>query len=95
MHQTENTGSRAESQPQVGLQRTQPRQWPWASQPRPCHVRFAGSGTERYSSFSAKCAPKCAPNMHGAVRAAGYHWHALGITMALAYEKTRIYSGKR
>ena len=93
MHRVDNSESRAESLPQVGLQRTRRRQQPCVSQPWPGRVRLAG--TERYCSFSPKCAPKCAPNMHGAVRAAGYHWHALGITLAFTHEKTRICSGKQ
>lgn len=37
-----------------------------------------------------ECAPKCAPKVHGAVRAAGYHWQATGMTLAFTGTKTRI-----
>jgi len=38
----------------------------------------------------AKCAPKCAPKVHGAVRATASHRRSTGMTLASMREKTRI-----
>ena len=56
-------------------------------------IRY-GSGErveiESCGSARLECAPKCAPKVHGEVRAAGYHWQATGMTLAFMHEKTRI-----
>jgi hypothetical protein len=59
-----------------------------ADQRRPGPDRLSGTG--RRSAYWPKCAPKCAPKVHSKVRAAGLHWHAVGMTMAFAGKKTRI-----
>ncbi len=38
----------------------------------------------------AKCAPMCAPKVHGAMHAAPGHWQSTGMTLASTLEKTRI-----
>lgn len=48
------------------------------------------TGLGRRPSYRPKCAPKCAPKVHSKVRAAGLHWHAVGMTMAFTGKKTRI-----
>lgn len=92
MHHVQKIQGPVECLTHSGIPNASPRRRVPAGATAASHIRFVG--VERCLSLP-ECSPKCAPKVHGAVRAAGYRWHELGSTLAFTHEKTRIRQGIR